>query len=172
MTPICLLIVLLLVSTVQVISLSNVASNLKLIPSNANKRIKTSIFSHSNNNNNNNIENVDSKQKFFLGKLIPSSKFLVAVAISTSLSLQDIMPSLAAAPGTVANPVQLVSMEKAIVGLEQAESRGETVQALADLYEVVNSKTLLARSKYKYVRLIRIKSRFYYYYYYYYYYFQ
>lgn len=77
-----------------------------------------------------------------------TSKFLVA-AISFFISTQDI--SFAAPPGSLANPVQLISMEKAIQGLEVAETRGDAVQAMADLYEVVQSKTLLARSKFKYV---------------------
>eukprot|EP01035_Chromulina_nebulosa_P019386 gene19386-25254_t len=47
-------------------------------------------------------------------------------------------------------PVITYNLEKSIESLENAESRQEVVQSLADLYEASGAKTLLARSKYKY----------------------
>lgn len=53
----------------------------------------------------------------------------------------------AAAVGTTS------TLEASIKTLEAAADRKETIQALADVFEASESKTLLVRTKYKYVRL-------------------
>jgi hypothetical protein len=42
-------------------------------------------------------------------------------------------------------------LEEKVVALENAESRKDTLQGLADVFEAAGSRTLLARTKYKYV---------------------
>jgi hypothetical protein len=44
------------------------------------------------------------------------------------------------------------SLEASISSLEKSENRGEVVQSMADLFEAAGSKTLLARTRYKYVK--------------------
>ena len=73
---------------------------------------------------------------------------LIAVIIGASLSFQDI--TFAAIPTNNPAP-QFLNLETAIENFEKASDRGALVQSLADLYESSGSKTLLARSKYKYV---------------------
>ena len=48
------------------------------------------------------------------------------------------------------------ALEKSILQLENANTRGDAVQSFADLYEIAGSKTLLVRTKYKYVSLRHI----------------
>jgi hypothetical protein len=76
-------------------------------------------------------------------------KVLNAVMISASFLFGDI--SHAAVNYDTPSPAASMPLETAIVNLEQASSRTDVVQALADLYESSGTKTLLARSKYKYV---------------------
>jgi hypothetical protein len=53
-------------------------------------------------------------------------------------------------------PVQITvrQLEESIDKLEQSGSRSETVQTMADLFDATGSKTLLSRTKYKYVRML------------------
>jgi len=44
-----------------------------------------------------------------------------------------------------------VSLDQAVSTLENSGSRAEVLQSMADLYEVAGTKTLLARTKFKYV---------------------
>jgi hypothetical protein len=69
---------------------------------------------------------------------------LAAAVIATSTIDSS---SLAA---TAAPPVTVAALEEKIKALEMAESRGDVVQALADVFEAAGSKTLLVRTKYKY----------------------
>ena len=50
-------------------------------------------------------------------------------------------------------PQKLSALESNIVKLEQASTRADAVQSFADLYESAGAKTLLVRTKYKYVRM-------------------
>ena len=50
-------------------------------------------------------------------------------------------------------PLKLSALESNIVKLEQASSRADAIQSFADLYESAGAKTLLVRTKYKYVRI-------------------
>jgi hypothetical protein len=53
----------------------------------------------------------------------------------------------------VSKPViKLSALELAVGRLEKSTDRAEAVQSFADLYEVAGTKTLLVRTKYKYVR--------------------
>lgn len=71
--------------------------------------------------------------------------------LASLLILQSGMnPSLSAVTPKVT--VNALNLETAIENLEKANDRSETVQAMADLFESAGEKTLLARSKYKYVR--------------------
>ncbi|KAJ1396499.1 hypothetical protein B484DRAFT_458867 [Ochromonadaceae sp. CCMP2298] len=48
--------------------------------------------------------------------------------------------------------VTVKQLEESIDKLEASGSRAETVQTMADLFDAAGSKTLLSRTKYKYVR--------------------
>lgn len=48
-------------------------------------------------------------------------------------------------------PTKVLGLETSISNLEKSATRADTVQSLADLYEAAGAKTLLARTKYKYV---------------------
>ena len=50
-------------------------------------------------------------------------------------------------------PQKLSVLESNIVKLEQASTRADAIQSFADLYESAGAKTLLVRTKYKYVRI-------------------
>jgi hypothetical protein len=52
----------------------------------------------------------------------------------------------------VQQPKTISALEKSIINLEKSNTRSEAVQSFADLYETAATKTLLVRSKYKYVR--------------------
>ena len=70
---------------------------------------------------------------------------ILAASFSAFLSFQDV---------TLAAPLvgqTTGGLEKAVRTLEESQGRGDTIQSMADLYEVVGTKTLLARTKYKYV---------------------
>ena len=51
-------------------------------------------------------------------------------------------------------PLKLSALESNIVKLEQASNRADAIQSFADLYESAGAKTLLVRTKYKYVRML------------------
>ena len=62
----------------------------------------------------------------------------------------DIFPP--GAQSASAPPVVTVAkLEEVINTLEKANSRSDTIQGLADVFEAAGSKTLLVRTKYKYV---------------------
>lgn len=76
--------------------------------------------------------------------------FATASAMAFTIGCGDVSPPTASAVsggggGTAA------ALETAITTLESASDRQQTVQALADVFEAAGSKTLLARTKYKYV---------------------
>jgi hypothetical protein len=48
-------------------------------------------------------------------------------------------------------PVSNARLEETIVALENADNKADVLQGLADLYEAADKKTLLVRTKYKYV---------------------
>lgn len=79
-----------------------------------------------------------------LGAMV--KKTAAMAILSSSLSL----PVPMAVPPVNAAPVSAVLEEK-VVALENAESRKDTLQGLADVFEAAGSRTLLARTKYKYV---------------------
>lgn len=62
---------------------------------------------------------------------------------------QDINPSLALPTATKTTKITAQQLENTITTFEQANTRDETVQAFADLYDATGEKTLLARTKYK-----------------------
>jgi hypothetical protein len=105
-----------------------------------------------------NSPTIKSEQKY-LGKFI--SSVLKMSIITLSLNLHPSVAQLSesakeASKTTVAAKIN--PLEEAIVKLENSEGRSGAVQALADVFEASGSKTLLARSKYKYVRKSSIFS--------------
>ena len=67
--------------------------------------------------------------------------------LSTSLLINSGLnvPALAVEGGSTTS-----KLEAAIVSLESATTRGDTVQSMADVFEAAETKTLLVRTKYKY----------------------
>lgn len=85
---------------------------------------------------------------------------LVRVPIATFISAASLfLPDVAL--GASVGVSGAAALEQAITRLEQVDNRGDTVQAMADLYEVVQAKPLLTRTKYKYrvVNAINDKHR-------------
>lgn len=78
-------------------------------------------------------------------------KVLNAMIIGSAMAFGGI--SKAAVNYDTPSPASSMPLETAIVNLEQASSRSDVVQAMADLYESSGTKTLLARSKFKYVSM-------------------
>mmetsp|Transcript_14615 Transcript_14615/g.24197 ORF Transcript_14615/g.24197 Transcript_14615/m.24197 type:complete len:215 (+) Transcript_14615:52-696(+) len=74
-------------------------------------------------------------------------KILGVSILSAALSFEPLILSPVVAADA---PVSKNTLESAIVKLEQSEGREATVQSMADLFEAAGSKTLLARTKYKY----------------------
>jgi hypothetical protein len=73
-------------------------------------------------------------------------KTLVASVLASAIFLES--TTLAPSP-SVAATITTVGLEAAINTFETAETREETVQAFADLFEAAGQKTLLTRTKYK-----------------------
>ena len=79
-----------------------------------------------------------------LQRRIKSAVAAVVIAASTI----DVPLAFADAP-TV--PVTRSILEQSIQTLEASNTRSEVIQSLADVFEAAGSKTLLVRTKYKYV---------------------
>ena len=58
--------------------------------------------------------------------------------------------------GAIKSPGTSAVLEQSIEKLESSETRADVVQSLADLFEAAGTKTLLARTKYKYVSITTI----------------
>ena len=69
-------------------------------------------------------------------------------AVVIAASTIDVPLAFADAP-TV--PVTRSILEQSIQTLEASNTRSEVIQSLADVFEAAGSKTLLVRTKYKYV---------------------
>eukprot|EP01031_Cornospumella_fuschlensis_P036142 gene36142-43835_t len=67
--------------------------------------------------------------------------FAATAALSTSFNLDS--PAHSA-------PSPSIPLESAVVSLEKAEKRSETLDAMASVYEAASAKTLLARTRFKY----------------------
>lgn len=65
------------------------------------------------------------------------------IAFTTNQSIVSALPE--------ARTTTVKNLEETIVQLETAPDRATTVQALADVFEAAGAKTLLARTRYKYV---------------------
>ena len=79
-------------------------------------------------------------------KVIPKAMRLLSIfTLSTNLFISEPAISTAAATSTSA------ALEQSISKLEASETRADTVQSLADVFEAAGSRTLIARTKYKYV---------------------
>ena len=79
-------------------------------------------------------------------KRYKSIKTLVASVLASAIFLES--TTIAPHP-SVAATITTVGLEAAITTFETAETREQTVQAFADLFEAAGQKTLLTRTKYK-----------------------
>lgn len=71
-------------------------------------------------------------------------------SIRKGLTLATLIPTLALAdPQVPTTP----TMESAVITLEQAHGRENTLQALDNLYSTAETKSSIVKTKYKYVRL-------------------
>lgn len=75
-------------------------------------------------------------------------KQLAVLAATTALSTSA---TLSSPTNSASNPS--IPLESAIVSLEKAEKRSETLDAMASVYEASSAKSLLARTRFKYVGL-------------------
>ena len=91
--------------------------------------------------------------KICTSHLLPNKSVLkkaAYIAVSSSLLLNTQMP-LATQPVLAASTsITTQQLVDKIEQLEKATSRQDVVQGMADLFEAAGSKTLLARTKYKY----------------------
>jgi hypothetical protein len=78
----------------------------------------------------------------------PPNKLTTKIISSTIACTLLFQNNVIAAPPKI--PTYL-NLETAIINVEQATDRATLVQSFADLFESAGQKTLLARSKYKYV---------------------
>lgn len=71
-------------------------------------------------------------------------------SIRKGLTLATLIPTLAFADPQVPTTT---TMESAVITLEQAHGRQNTLQALDNLYSTAETKSSIVKTKYKYVRL-------------------
>lgn len=71
-------------------------------------------------------------------------------SIRKGLTLATLIPTLAFADPQVPT---IATMESAVITLEQAHGRENTLQALDNLYSTAETKSSIVKTKYKYVRL-------------------
>lgn len=87
-----------------------------------------------------------------------AKKLLSTVTIATTISVSsfgltdmpvafaaDVTTSLSS--GTSASPIS--AFEKAVSSLETAETRGDTLNSMADVFKVASGRSVLAKSRYK-----------------------
>lgn len=77
-------------------------------------------------------------------------KKLRSIVATLLCTLSLALPDISDAAMTTSNLSGGAQLEEAIVKLEGSTTRAETLQSMADLYEIVRDKTLLTRTKYKY----------------------
>ena len=78
-----------------------------------------------------------------MGRKLKSAIAAVVIAASSV----DVSFALPDAPAPITRSV----LEQSVQTLEAATSRSEVIQSLADVFEAAGTKTLLVRTKYKYV---------------------
>lgn len=71
-------------------------------------------------------------------------------AVVIAASTMDVSFAFADTPPV---PVTRSVLEQSIQTLEASNTRGEVIQSLADVFEAAGTKTLLVRTKYKYVSM-------------------
>ncbi len=71
-------------------------------------------------------------------------------SIRKGFTLATLIPTLAFADPQVPT---IATMESAVITLEQAHGRENTLQALDNLYSTAETKSSIVKTKYKYVRL-------------------
>ena len=98
-------------------------------------------FMLENNENNRNPSFFDERHSKMI---LQKAKVIFA---STLVALSTCMSYTEAAPVPVSN----ARLEETIISLENAENKADVLQGLADLFEAADKKTLLVRTKYKYV---------------------
>lgn len=89
-----------------------------------------------------------------LKKMILSSFLALSMNLpDSSISSLHTAPAYAAVSYDQPSAAANMNLETAIQNLETSKTRADVVQSMADLYESAGTRTLLARSKYKYVRM-------------------
>lgn len=96
-----------------------------------------------------------SKARWSSAKNIIASA-IIGVTLTNSLGM-PVQPAAAVANGyqvytsDIMSESKRLTLDQAVVGLENAQTRNEVLQGMADVYETATSKSLLAKSKYKQV---------------------